>query len=256
MQVEAIDTISCDAGWRNYEFLKLTTTDGIVGWAEYGEGFGSPGVTAAITALSRIVVEQPIGDTERIFQRLRSTTRPATGGVVGQAIGAIENALLDAKAKSMGVPCYELLGGKVRDRVPVYWSHCGTWRAGWYGRYDNTVTDLAGIRDLGAEVRDAGFRALKTNTLLEGDGRLNSWAPGFGRPFDPALNVDRSVLRGLARQIEAFQEGAGDGVEILLEENSRAAIVEYQASAGSSDLYSNSVIGVCFYYYFSNRKFF
>jgi len=48
---------------------------------------------------------------------------PAQAGRA-QAIGAIENALLDAKAKSLKVPCYELLGGKVRDRVRVYWSHC------------------------------------------------------------------------------------------------------------------------------------
>src|SRR5215471_5889033 len=36
---------------------------------------------------------------------------PAAGGVVAEAMGAIENALLDAKAKRLGVPCYELLGG-------------------------------------------------------------------------------------------------------------------------------------------------
>ena len=47
---------------------------------------------------------------------------------MAQAIGAIENALLDAKAKALGVPCYELLGGKIRDRIRVYWSHCATWR--------------------------------------------------------------------------------------------------------------------------------
>jgi len=47
---------------------------------------------------------------------------------VAQALGAIENALLDTKAKLLGVPCYELLGGKIRDRIRVYWSHCATWR--------------------------------------------------------------------------------------------------------------------------------
>jgi L-alanine-DL-glutamate epimerase-like enolase superfamily enzyme len=44
--------------------------------------------------------------------------------VVAEAMGAIENALLDAKAKRLGVPCYELLGGKQRDRIRLYWSHC------------------------------------------------------------------------------------------------------------------------------------
>jgi len=35
--------LRCDAGWRNYYFLKLSTDDGIVGWSEFDEGFGSPG---------------------------------------------------------------------------------------------------------------------------------------------------------------------------------------------------------------------
>ena len=33
-----------------------------------------------------------------------------------------------SRAKLLGVPCYELLGGKIRDRIRVYWSHCATWR--------------------------------------------------------------------------------------------------------------------------------
>jgi L-alanine-DL-glutamate epimerase-like enolase superfamily enzyme len=41
-------------------------------------------------------------------------------GVVAEGLGAIENALLDAKAKALGVSCYALLGGKVRDRIRVY----------------------------------------------------------------------------------------------------------------------------------------
>jgi L-alanine-DL-glutamate epimerase-like enolase superfamily enzyme len=44
MKVERIETLHCDAGWRNYHFVKLTTDSGIVGWSEFDEGFGSPGV--------------------------------------------------------------------------------------------------------------------------------------------------------------------------------------------------------------------
>ena len=44
------------------------------------------------------------------------------------AIAAIENALLDIKGKALGVPVYQLFGGKLRDRIPVYWSHCGSYR--------------------------------------------------------------------------------------------------------------------------------
>ena len=90
---------------------------GIVGWSEYDEGFGSPGVTAAIEQLAERVVGQDLSAHERIYAELYCITRPAAGGVVAEAMGAIENALLDAKAKRLGVPCYELLGGKQRDRI-------------------------------------------------------------------------------------------------------------------------------------------
>jgi galactonate dehydratase len=222
--VESVETLSCDAGWRNYHFAKLTTSDGVVGWAEFDEGFGSPGVSAAIEALSALIVGQPVNDHERIYQRLFAATRPARGGVVGQAIGAIENALLDAKAKALGVPCYELFGGRIRDRIRVYWSHCGTWRVVYPDHFGNEVTDLAGIRDLGSEVRDRGFTALKTNTLVSQEGALRGWVPGFGRPFQPELNVDRSVLADLRALLDAFRDGAGPDVEILLDLNFNARI--------------------------------
>ena len=41
-KVRSVEILSCDAGWRNYHFLKITTEDGIVGWSEFDEGFGSP----------------------------------------------------------------------------------------------------------------------------------------------------------------------------------------------------------------------
>jgi len=112
--IVSLTTLSCSAGWRNYYFVKLVTDEGVVGWSEFDEGFGSPGVAAVIEQLSPRVIGQSVMQHERIREELFSATRPGAGGVVGQALGAIENALLDAKAKTLGLPCYELLGGKIR----------------------------------------------------------------------------------------------------------------------------------------------
>ncbi|HUN52484.1 MAG TPA: hypothetical protein VMU42_15275, partial [Candidatus Sulfotelmatobacter sp.] len=143
-KVARLETLACDAGWRNYHFVKLTTDEGIVGWSEFDEGFGSPGVGAIIERLAARVIGQPAGDHERIYAELYAATRPGAGGVVAQAMGAIENALLDAKAKLLGVPCYELLGGKVRDRIRLYWSHCATWRINHPAYYKPPIADLDG----------------------------------------------------------------------------------------------------------------
>ena len=154
MKVAGLGILRCDAGWRNYHFLKLTTADGIVGWSEFDEGFGSPGVSAVIERLAGRVVGQDAFDHERIYTELYCFTRPAAGGVVAEGLGAIENALLDTKAKALGVPCYVLLGGKVRDRVRVYWSHCATWRVNHPTLYKPAITSLNGVKALGAEVRE------------------------------------------------------------------------------------------------------
>jgi galactonate dehydratase len=229
MKVKSIETLACDAGWRNYHFVKLVTEDGIVGWSEFDEGFGSPGVGAVIERLAPRVVGQSAGDHERIYAELYAATRPGTGGVVSQAMGAIENALLDAKAKALGVPVYQLLGGKVRDRIRVYWSHCATWRINHPTWYKPAITDLDGVKAIGREVREKKFSALKTNIFLYEAGGRNpkGWRPGFGAPFYPEINVDRNVLRNLRMHLEAIREGAGPDVDILLDLNFNAKTEGY-----------------------------
>ena len=224
MKVKAIETLACDAGWRNYHYVKLTTDSGIVGWSEYDEGFGAPGVGAVIERLTPRIIGQDVGAHERIYAELYCAVRPASGGVVALAMGAIENALLDAKAKHLGVPCYELLGGKVRDRIRVYWSHCATWRINLPAVYKPAITDLDGVKALGREVRDKGFTALKTNIFTyDAQGKnARGWVPGFAIPFAPALNVERNVLRNLVTHLEAMRDGAGPDVDILLDLNFNA----------------------------------
>jgi L-alanine-DL-glutamate epimerase-like enolase superfamily enzyme len=227
MNVAGLEILRCDAGWRNYHFLKLTTDDGIIGWSEFDEGFGSPGVGAVIERLAARVVGQDAFDHERIYAELYCFTRPAAGGVVAEGLGAIENALLDAKAKTLGVPCYALLGGKVRDRVRVYWSHCATWRINHPTLYKPAISNLDGVTALGAEVREKGFTALKTNVFLYEGAAPRGWRPGFGVPFLPELNVDKHVLRNLRTHLEAMREGAGPDVDLLLDLNFNAKTEGY-----------------------------
>jgi galactonate dehydratase len=227
MKVTGLEVLRCDAGWRNYYFLKLSTDEGIVGWSEFDEGFGSPGITAVIERLTSRVVGQRVFDHERIFAELYCMTRPAAGGVVAEGLGAIENALLDAKAKALDVPCYVLLGGKVRDRVRVYWSHCATWRINHPNFFPPAITDLEGVRQIGAEAKERGFSALKTNIFMHDEKPLHGWRPGFGVPFLPELNVDKRVLRNLRDHLEAIRDGAGRDMDLLLDLNFNAKTEGY-----------------------------
>src|SRR4051795_569055 len=173
MKIARIEDLHCDAGWRDFSFLKITTDDGIVGWSEYNESYGSAGLTAVIRRLAQSLIGMDPRPVERITSTFYAVTRQAPGGINQQAMAAIENALLDVKAKALGVPVYALFGGPVRDRLPLYWSHCGSYRlhrADAMGVAPLRTYDQ--IEQLGAEVKRRGFKAFKTNIL-----RLDAQGP-------------------------------------------------------------------------------
>ncbi len=130
MKVASLETLFCDAGWRPWIFLKATADDGLVGWAEITDSHGSPrGLAGIVEDLAPVVVGKDPRAVEKIYWELYRSTRQSPGSVIAKAIGGIENALLDLKAKALGVPVYELFGGPTRETIPLYWSHCGTTRA-------------------------------------------------------------------------------------------------------------------------------
>ncbi|MDD9980704.1 MAG: mandelate racemase/muconate lactonizing enzyme family protein, partial [Gammaproteobacteria bacterium] len=223
MKVTGCETLHCDAGWRDFSFLKVTTDEGITGISEYNECYGSPGLSGVI---ERVVANWVVGEdpmaVSRVGAKLYAATRQAPGGIVQQAIAAVENALLDIKGKALGVRVCDLLGGPVRDRLDLYWSHCGTYRFGAPARYIDrppieTLDDLA---RLAGEIRDRGFRALKTNIFLFGEDGPRLHMPGFiVSPGWPELNADPQVIDALRRQLGALREGAGPDIGIHLDLN-------------------------------------
>ena len=76
------------------------------------------------------------------------------------------------------------------------------------------------MKELGAEVAERGFTALKQNIYLFDRDQPAMWMPGFtATPGWPELNVDRDLLRRIDRQLTAFREGAGEDIDLLLDTN-------------------------------------
>ena len=116
-----------------------------------------------------------------------------TGAVFRSALGAVEGALLDIKGKALGVPVYELLGGKHRDRVRCYANH---W---FFGA--RTPDDYA---EKARRAVEMGFRALKWD------------------PFDTAwLEMDRPARRRTIEIVEAVRAAVGPDVELMLDVHGR-----------------------------------
>ncbi|ELZ61326.1 MULTISPECIES: galactonate dehydratase [unclassified Haloferax] len=135
-------------------FLRIETSDGIVGWGEPVVEGRSHSVRAAVEELMEtyLLGEDPsrIGDH---WQTMYRGGFYRGGPVLMSAIAGIDQALWDIKGKQFDAPVYELLGGPVRDRVRVYQ---------WVGG-----DRPAAVGDAAAEKVDAGFTALKMNATPE-----------------------------------------------------------------------------------------
>ena len=222
--IAEVKTLSANISFRNYQFLKITAEDGTVGWAEFDTNFGSPGVAPIINELSHRLIGQSAMYHEFVYEDLRNMTRPAWGGggVIGEALGAIENAMLDLKAKTLDVPAYVLLGGKVRDKLRVYWSHCVSYRHGRASHYPpgKAIYDKDGVRKISREVVDQGFTALKTNIFqYDQDGKISGWGPGMGTPYEPGRSVERKVLEGMREHLDLMRATTGPDMDILIDLN-------------------------------------
>ncbi len=225
MKIVKIEDLHCDAGWRVNSFLKITTDEGIVGWSEYMEGYGAQGLTGVIRKMAERLIGQDPRPVERHSAFLYAATRQAAGGINAMAIAAIENALIDIKAKALGVPVYEMLGGPIRDRLLLYWSHCGTYRARhaqqtreWMGV--EPIRTLDDIVRLGAEVKAKGFKGLKTNIIRFDGERPYIHGPGTNAaPGYPELNISKAVVDAAYNQLAAFREGAGPDMSLYLDTN-------------------------------------
>jgi L-alanine-DL-glutamate epimerase-like enolase superfamily enzyme len=93
--------------------IRVDTNEGLVGWGEVRDGASE---TYALMLKSRVLGENPC-NVDRIFRKIKQFGAPArqAGGVCG-----IEMAMMDLAGKAWGVPCWQLLGGKFRDRVRLY----------------------------------------------------------------------------------------------------------------------------------------
>lgn len=175
---------------RNYMFVKIETDEGIVGW---GEATSGPlAVATMIEEFGQQLIGKDPGRIEEHWQVLYHHFHVRGGVVQMSAISGIEIALWDIKGKLLGVPIYELLGGKMRERI---WC---------YGRWDGATPELAVENAL--RHTDEGLIALK------------------GDPFDHrGLFIPIEAERIAIEKLAAVRKAVGDDVELLVEVHGRLA---------------------------------
>ena len=100
-------------------FIRVNTDVGISGWGEMLSLTRPETVVAGARELgARIIGRNPF-EIERLWQEMYKSFFRG-GPIYGTIVSGLEIALWDIKGKALGVPVYELLGGKARDRIQVY----------------------------------------------------------------------------------------------------------------------------------------
>ncbi len=120
LKITAIKPYPVWVGIRNQMLVKVETDQGVFGWGESGLSGREKAVAGAIEHYREFLIGQNPMQIGRIWQETYRSQYFEGGRVLQAAISAIDIALHDIKGKVLGVPVYELLGGKQRDRVPTF----------------------------------------------------------------------------------------------------------------------------------------
>ena len=118
MRITAIHPLIVWVGVRNQLIVKVETDEGISGWGESGLSGRERAVAGAIEHFREFVIGRDPMRAGALWQEMYRSQYFEGGRVLTAAISAIDIALYDIKGKALGVPVYQLLGGKHRDRVP------------------------------------------------------------------------------------------------------------------------------------------
>lgn len=120
MKISAVETLTGATSRKDVTFVRIRTDEGVDGISEVF-AVGPDDATAVwVDYYAAQIVGQDPDAVEWIWELLYRGTRYRPGSSGMAALSAIDLALWDIKGRALGLPVYKLLGGAVRDRVPVY----------------------------------------------------------------------------------------------------------------------------------------
>jgi galactonate dehydratase len=120
MKITAIKPYPIWVGTRNQLVVKVETDQGIYGWGESGLSGREKAVVGAIEHYAQWLVGRDPMQIGRLWQEMYRSQYFEGGRVLLAAQSALDIALHDIKGKALGVPVYDLLGGKQRDVIPTF----------------------------------------------------------------------------------------------------------------------------------------
>ena len=109
--------------WREFLFVEVTTDEGVTGWGEVTTTtrIANRVLVGVIKQLNDLLVGRDPAHIESLWHDVfRAFTYMGSRGAACEALSGVDIALWDIRGKALGVPIYDLLGGPVREDVPLY----------------------------------------------------------------------------------------------------------------------------------------
>jgi galactonate dehydratase len=192
MKITQIEAYPVWGGHRNFLFVVVDTDEGIYGVGEAGITGRELAIIGAIEHFKPLLIGQDPACIEHIWQLLfRGGFFPAQR-ILTAAISAIDIALWDIKGKALGVPIYELLGGRVRDKVVCYPHNVG---------HRMEITPLV---ESCLQTKEEGWKFVR-----------------WGLPNDGEVLEPRQAVLTSIKQFQAVREAVGDDIEITFDVHTR-----------------------------------
>ena len=200
MKITDIQTLIVNAEMRNWVFVKILTDEGIYGWGESTVEWKTRAVVGAIEDLKPLIIGK---DPRNIKQNFQIMTKHGFWklGIIGMsAISGIEHAMWDILGKSLNTPVWQLLGGKVRDKVKIY-THLGM--GDMKAVYKDTM-NVSGLIDHAQKLVDLGYNAFKVVFI----------------PYTH-YTVTNKNLKYVNHLMSSLRDKVGDEIEIMVDFHGR-----------------------------------
>lgn len=193
MKITDIKTFVVDCYRTNWVFVKVETDEGISGVGEGTLEYKEKALLGAVEHIKSALVGKDPRQIEKHYHDIYRDAYWRGGAVLMSALSAVETALWDILGKSLGVPVYQLLGGKVNDDCRIYVN-------GWFAG----AKEPEEFAEKAKKAVERGVTALK-------------WDP-FGKSY---LQISNQDLDRALRCIAAVREAVGNQVDLLIEGHGR-----------------------------------
>jgi len=200
MKITAIRTVVVNAAMRNWVFVRVDTdVPGLFGWGEGSLEWKTKSIVGAIDDFGPMVIGEDPRRIEHLYQKMYRQSFWRIGVIGLSAISAIEQALWDIKGKDLNVPVYQLLGGRVRDKVRMY-----TTLGGGDMSVISEKWDIGPLLELAQQVISQGYTAIKVLFV----------------PHSEPIEGTRKIHQ-LAGHFRQLRETVGDGIDIMIDFHGR-----------------------------------